>query len=219
MDTDIVELDRIAVEESLRIVRSATGDQWDLPTPCTGWTLRDLVSHMTGQHLGFAAAATDGGPDGADLAVWRPRPLGDRPHDAYEASCGQVLAAFAAAGVPRRTFPLPEIHPTFAFPPTTAIGFHFLDYVVHSWDAAAALGVAVDLPAGALQAALDVARLIPDDERRRTPDAQIGPPLPVPADAPLLDRLLALVGRDPQWSPQAANQATGAAASLTQHRA
>ncbi|WP_377270171.1 TIGR03086 family metal-binding protein [Peterkaempfera sp. SMS 1(5)a] len=217
MDTDIVELDRIAVEESLRIVRSVADHQWDLPTPCTGWNLHDLVSHMAAQHLGFAAAATDGGPDAADPATWRPLPLGDRPRDAYQAVCKQVLAAFAADGVTQRTFPLPEIHPTFAFPATMAIGFHHLDYVVHSWDAAAALGIPIDLPAGALQAALDIARLIPDDERRRTPDAQIGPPLPVPGDARVLDRLLALVGRDPRWSAATA-RGTTVSVPLTQHR-
>jgi hypothetical protein len=27
------------------------------PTPCTGWTLGDLIGHMTAQHYGWTAAA------------------------------------------------------------------------------------------------------------------------------------------------------------------
>jgi hypothetical protein len=33
------------------------------------------------------------------------------------------------------------------------------------------------------------------------PDVPFGPSRPLPGDAPLLDRVVALAGRDPGWSP------------------
>jgi len=47
-----------------------------------------------------------------------------------------VLAAFAADGVLKRRFALPEISTAFDFPAAQAISFHFIDYVVHGWDVA-----------------------------------------------------------------------------------
>jgi hypothetical protein len=34
------------------------------------------------------------------------------------------------------------------------------------------------------------------------PQVPFGPCLPLPGDAPLLDRVVALAGRDPAWSPR-----------------
>src|ERR1700685_3712749 len=57
------------------------------------------------------------------------------------AAAGGVLAAFAADGVLDRAFTLPEISPERRFPAPQAIGFHFIDYVVHGWDVARSLGL------------------------------------------------------------------------------
>lgn len=59
---DIVQLDRAAVLESIRVVERAGPGDWDRPTPCDRWTLRLLVEHMGTQHIGFAAAARGEGP-------------------------------------------------------------------------------------------------------------------------------------------------------------
>ncbi|MCT2592579.1 TIGR03086 family protein [Streptomyces sp. N2-109] len=195
---DIVELDRIAVRESLRIVSAARAADWDRPTPCREWTLRGLVSHMAGQHRGFAAAARG---ERADLEVWQDAALGASPGEVYRASAQDALDAFGEPGLLQREFWLPEIRPTGSFPAGTAVGFHFIDYVVHSWDAAAALGRTVDFPENVLEAALRVAAQVPDGESRQTPGTAFAPSLPVAADAPLLDRTLALLGRDPGWAP------------------
>jgi hypothetical protein len=40
-------------------------------------------------------------------------------------------------------------------------------------------------------------RADPADE----PEGLFGPVVPVPADAPLFDRLLGQTGRDPRWTP------------------
>src|SRR5262245_63876582 len=93
-EPDVRELDALAVRATVDLVTRVTRDDLDRPTPCTGWTLADLLAHMAAQHRGFAAAAAGGG---ADLAVWQPRP-GDDPVPSYVAAAEQVVAAFAQEG-------------------------------------------------------------------------------------------------------------------------
>lgn len=193
---DILELDRTAVLETVRLLEQAGPDDWQRPTPCAGWNLHRLVSHMAGQHHGFAASAAGGG---ADLAGWQDRPLGDDGLAVYRASAELVLGSFAEQGVLTREFSLPEISTALRFPATVAIGFHFLDYVVHGWDVARALGVEPNLSEEAAEAALLFALRVPDDERRLDPGAQFAPALPAGAGSGSLDLVLAALGRSPQW--------------------
>ncbi|MFJ9708338.1 TIGR03086 family metal-binding protein [Streptomyces sp. NPDC101234] len=193
---DIVELDRIAVREAVRVVDLAGGQDWERDTPCAGWTLRRLVAHMAAQHHGFAAAARGAG-EGA--AHWREPEDMSEPVRLHRAAAAQVLGAFGEPGVDGREFALPELGGTFSG--RQAISFHFVDYVVHAWDVAATLGVAVELPDDVLGAALAVARLVPADPARRGPGFAFAPAREVPAGAGPLEETLRLLGRDPEWRP------------------
>ncbi|HEY9332735.1 MAG TPA: TIGR03086 family metal-binding protein [Streptomyces sp.] len=193
---DIRTLDRTAVLETLRILEQADPEDWERSTPCAGWKLRQLVAHMTAQHRGFAAAAAG---DGADAAVWRPGALGDDPLKTYRAAAESALSAFAGQGVLTREFTLPEISDTRRFPAEVAIGFHFLDHVVHGWDLARTIGVNLDLDEETAEAALAIALRVPDDERRLAPQAAFRPALPPAPGAPPLDLILTTLGRSPDW--------------------
>ncbi|MEU6766980.1 TIGR03086 family metal-binding protein [Streptomyces sp. NPDC046853] len=188
--TDLIALDRTAVRESLRVLRATRDTDWDRPSPCAGWTLRDLVAHMAAQHHGFAAAARG---SGADRTYWIAPELGRDPLKIYEESVRHVLAAFAEEGALERGFTLPEIGGTFTG--RIAVGFHFLDYVVHAWDVATTIGIGVDLPRPVVEAALEVARRVPKDPERRGPGAAFAPALPTPENASPLEEILALLGR------------------------
>jgi uncharacterized protein (TIGR03086 family) len=199
---DIVALDALAVRASLQVVSLVRAVDLARPTPCGDWTLGELLAHMTAQHDGFAAAAAGGG---ADLTRWTPASPAADPAGEYAAAARRVLAAFGADGVLDHQFALPEISPKLRFPAAQAIGFHLVDYVVHGWDVARSLGLdrgqlepylhSADL----LEAALLIARSVPDDERRRQPAAAFAPRVPTAADADPLDRIVALLGRRPRW--------------------
>ncbi|MPZ82088.1 MAG: hypothetical protein GEV28_17515 [Actinophytocola sp.] len=69
---DLRELDRRVLAVTTGIVGQVRVDQLDAPTPCTGWTLGDLLRHMVGNNNGFAAAALGEAPvagvwDGVDV--------------------------------------------------------------------------------------------------------------------------------------------------------
>ena len=63
--TDIRDMNTLAVRDSMDVVKQVQATDLTRPTPCAGWTLADLLGHMTVQHRGFAAAARG---DGAELA-------------------------------------------------------------------------------------------------------------------------------------------------------
>lgn len=196
---DVVALNRAAVEASVELVRRATDGDWSRPTPCEGWDLSDLVAHMTVQHHGFAAASEGAG---TELEPWQPV-KSDDPVAAYEQAAERVIAAYAAPGVLDREFWLPEISTEIRFPAATAIGFHYLDYVVHSWDVARTLGVPVPLGDEVIEPVLAIAERIPDDESRERPGAAFGHAVRDTSDTgnSSLDRIMALLGRNPDWKP------------------
>lgn len=191
---DIVALDAQAVGASMDLVAQLTTRDLARPTPCADWTLHGLLRHMIAQHHGFAAAA---GGDG-DLAQWQVRTLGEDPAAAYRAAAERVLAAFAADGVLDREFSLPEIARGLMFPARRAISFHFVDYVVHSWDVARTLGASLDFDPALVDVALSVAKAVPGGEARLAPGAAFAPGVDWPGGAGL-DQIAALLGRSPDW--------------------
>jgi uncharacterized protein (TIGR03086 family) len=193
----MLDLHRQAMRHSVAVVQRIGDDQWALPTPCSRWNLRQLVEHMTLENRGFAAAA---GGETSDRTVWTDRSFDADLRSDYIRSADLVLTAFGADGVLDRPFWLPRINDREPFAGRRAVSFHLLDYVVHTWDVAAASGQTVELDHDLVAAALEIAhREVPDGPRRHRPDASFAPPVPAPDDAPPFDRLLAVLGRSPHW--------------------
>jgi len=204
IDAEALDRHRRAVAGSVAIVGRVTPADLARPTPCEGWTLADLLAHMTVQHDGFAAAARG---DVTELADWVPRPVGDDVVAVYRAAAAGVVDAFAGCDADTDLW-LPEIRGGARIPATTALGFHLVDYVVHAWDVAASLGIpdALAPDDDVLADALAVARLVPDGESRTVPGAAFAPALAGGEDAgapdgDALGRILRLLGRDPAWTP------------------
>jgi uncharacterized protein (TIGR03086 family) len=164
------------------------------PTPCPGTTVGDLLDHVSSLALGFTASAakqpdTAGGPPPPPSAAnlgpdWReriPRDLGAlasawRDPSAWEGST-------TAGGM---TFP------------ADVVGVVALDeLVVHGWD----LAVSTDQNYKPTDDDVNAAIAFASSFDAPRDGSLFGPVVPVPADAPALDRLLGLTGRDPSWKP------------------
>ena len=181
-----------AIGSTAGIVTAVRLDQAGAATPCTEWDVRDLLNHVIGTLWLSEALFTDRAPrypmapgalPPADLA-------GDDPAAAYTEACGAALTAAAADDN------LTRVHPTPLgdMPGPALAGFTTLDILVHGWDLAKATGQ----PAG-LDDAL-VAHALAFAQQAITPGTRaprIGPALPVAADAPLTNRLVAFLGRHP----------------------
>lgn len=196
---DLRELDRTAVLATVKTAELVTPDLLDRPTPCAAWTVGDLLAHMAAQHRGFAAAARG---NGGDLALWEPRTPGPQTSAEYAESAAEVLDAFAAADVPDRLFALPEFGPDVTVPGHQAIGFHLVDYVVHGWDLARAIGQEYDPDPACTEQVLRIVERIPDGPERDGPHSPFAHALPGSGTGPTIDRILRMLGRSPNWPEQ-----------------
>jgi uncharacterized protein (TIGR03086 family) len=195
---DIRELDRRAMGVTAEIIPAITPAQLDNPTPCGQWLLRDLLAHIVGQYHGFALAASG---QVAGLDAFRPRPVGKGLADVYAVAAAQVTKAFAEDGVLDRAFYLPEIRDGGPYPAQMAIGFHFVDEVVHAWDLAKSIGAPVEFDDEVLDAALSISARVPSDPATRGDGFAFAPGADPDQNAPALDRIVMLLGRRPDWTP------------------
>lgn len=187
---DLRDLDQRALAAAGDIIASITADQLEQPTPCGDWTLTELLSHLVGHNRGFAAAAL-GLP--TNPAVWDDMsPLAD-PRQAYQDSAAQVTKAFGAADLMDRRI---EVYGYGTYSAPVVLGMHFVDFLVHGWDLAASIGADTTLDRELSEAAMGIALRWPTDR----PSKAFGVMVPVPADAPVDQRLVAYLGRSPAWA-------------------
>lgn len=190
------EADAKVVRATVDLVASISPADLDRPTPCAGWDLRTLLTHMTAQHRDFAAAAVGRGPE---EAIELPDP--QDPISGYAPSAADVITAFAPDDVLDRPLVIAEAGGR-PLPGRMVIGFHLVDFVVHGWDVAATVGRPWDLPADVIEATLPIARAVPDGDERLLPGAAFAPAVPTPGGATPLAEILTLLGRSPDWRPK-----------------
>lgn len=187
---DLIELFGKGLHQfGLRLHQVGPG-QWDLPTPCSNWTVRDVAYHvideqrwvpplLAGQSLEEAAEAV--------AAISNLDPVSD-----WDEAAGKSRVAFAAAGVL-------DIDVSLSRGPTPASQYlteMIMDACVHSWDLGAAIGVQPEQPDDLLQYTLDTALSWGDLSSFGDMFAN---PVQVAEGAALVDRLVAYTGRDPRW--------------------
>jgi uncharacterized protein (TIGR03086 family) len=184
---------RRALDAATAVVRRVRPDHLSRPSPCAGWDLRALLEHMIGQNHGFADAVESA--EASPASAFAPRAFTDTDvANAWEASTERVASAFTRA--PRnRGVLLVEISAQQPFPVVTALGFHLLDTVVHTWDVATTLGLDFR-PDDELAVLVDArAAAVPAGPAREAPGAAFAPPVTVAPGADPWVHALALLGR------------------------
>jgi uncharacterized protein (TIGR03086 family) len=176
-----------AMTVSSRVLDAVRPEQWQSPTPCTEWSVRDVANHIIGENLwaaellkGRTIAEVGNRLDG-DLA-------GEDPAAAYRASVRAATSACAAPGAMNAT-----CHLSFGdYSGSDYAGQLLLDTVVHGWDVAKATGQATSLDPELVDACLPIAQQLTNQFRSA---GVFGEDLPVSPDADAQSRLLATMGR------------------------
>ena len=187
-----------AAQRLAELVVRVGDDELGKPTPCPSYTLGDLIEHVGGLALAFTAAANKDGGRYADM-----EPSGDaaRLGEDWRARIPRDLATLAEAWrEPAAWAGTTRIAGSDG--PAEIIGLSAADeLVVHGWDVARATGQPYACEPGLLAAAESFLAMFASPDAPAGPDVPFGPSRKVPAGSPKLDRVVALAGRDPGWSP------------------
>ncbi|MFE5622306.1 TIGR03086 family metal-binding protein [Streptomyces virginiae] len=191
MTVDGFELLGDAHDYLLAAVRGVPDGAWGDPTPCSEWTVRQVLNHARLDQQALVMGIT-----GAEPASDPFEPV-DATGEKPVAELTAVLEAAAAAWESRRD---DESVPTPMGPMPAGVGAAAaaLDAGIHAWDIARATGQDLPLTEEMAEALEDIASRIVDFVRDSF--GKYAPARAVPEGASRAQRLLAFTGRDPHWS-------------------
>jgi uncharacterized protein (TIGR03086 family) len=162
------------------VLHAIAGDDMSRQTPCSEFDVTQLTEHLLSSitSIGGMVGAEFSAPDQSD-SVERQVIGAARPAlDAWHRHGLDGNVPFGGGEVPARG----------------ACAILSLEFLVHAWDYAGAVGHAVDAPAPLAEYVLGLARKVIRPEFRGT---GFDDPIDVPDAAAALDQLIAFTGRDP----------------------
>lgn len=176
------------------LVGAVTSDQWPAPTPCSDWSVRDLVNHLVVGNLLFAGVVAGRGT----IAELRPALAGDQlgtqPAQTWRDAALVVVQAFSVPGVLDR----PVTIPFGSVSGMVALHLRITEVLTHGWDLARATGRPVRFEESVVTQELEFSESllaqVPSERKVFGPRQNAAP------EAASLDRLAALLGRDPTWT-------------------
>jgi uncharacterized protein (TIGR03086 family) len=177
-----------AVDEAGRIVDTVTPDQLANATPCSEWTVRDLINHIAGGATMFAISAEQGSVPDADLAKIAGDNLGDDYKGSFHAAAKRAMDAFEQPGVMEKVVKLPFGEMLAG----VALDIAVFDVATHAVDLARATGQQVQ-DAELLDDALAMGKKMIGPELRQP--GLFDAAQPAPSGASTADQLLAFAGR------------------------
>ena len=177
------------------VVDNVTPAEFAGPTPCDEWDVQALLNHV----ILWSSHSLERRAQGESVAPeLMERDFAAAPDFAsdYRAQLDRALAAWADPAVWDR-----ELDVMGAKTPAADVGALMIaEMVLHGWDLAAATGQDYAISDRAAEAALGAVEANAELYRQYKGFAE---PVPTAAGAPILDRVLALSGRDPAWRPAA----------------
>ena len=184
---DLPEIHERALHATATIVDGVAERQMDLPTPCDGWSVHELLNHIVGGNFWAAELAAgktiDEVGDRLDGDM-----LGDDPSAAYRASAEVAAAAFNAPGA----MDAPCAVSYGPVPGSVYCGHRIVDVAIHGWDLAKATGQDTTLDPELVDA---VAAIVAPQVDLLSGSGMFGTTVVVAADADAQTRLLSQLGR------------------------
>ncbi len=178
-----------AIDEVTRLTDAMTDEQLSNPTPCSEWSVRDLLNHLVGGSTMFAICCEDGSvPDDVMGGLMSDDQLGDDFRGAWKAASARAMAGFSRPGIMEQEVTLPF----GTMPAGVAAAIAVFDVTTHGCDLATATGQSV-ADGELLDVALAAGRQMIGPEMRASglfPAEQ-----PAPDGASSTQRLLAFAGR------------------------
>jgi uncharacterized protein (TIGR03086 family) len=179
-----------------RLAAGVTDGRLERGTPCPAYTVRNLLGHLTGLAVAFRDA---GRKDLGPTTDTDPGAAAPDVGPGWREELPRVLDELAAAWSDPAAWTGMTRAGGIDLPGEVAGAVAADELVIHGWDLARATGQAYEPDPAALRASHALLRAAADQNDRG--EGIFGPVVPVPDDAPLLDRAVGLSGRDPGWTP------------------
>jgi uncharacterized protein (TIGR03086 family) len=180
------------------LVERVDDSQLGAPTPCPDYSVGDLLDHIGRLAVAFTSAARK--EDGTNAS---PPPPGDRANlgDDWRTRIPRDLVGLGDAWESPDAWEGATKIAGMAMPAGVVGTVGLNEVVTHGWDLARAIGQPFDADHDVIEGCLEFIGPIsePGAEANRAP--AFGPALTPPDDASPVDRLIALTGRDPGWTP------------------
>ena len=173
------------------VVADVDAGAWDNPSPCAGWTARDVLGHL-GTSIAMGVSVLRGEqPTWPD--VTRPGELvSDEPSTYWREIADEARRALAGADLDLE-MDTPMGRRTVA----DRLAFPAIDLYVHAWDIGRAAGIQVEIPPDVIEFAHSYIDPFPADVVRG-PNGAFGLEVPPPPDATPTEAFVAWTGRDPR---------------------
>lgn len=163
---------------------------WDAPSPCEGWTAREVLAHVVHNQRVAAMRLRGADADTIEETMEGVDVLADGPLESWRSARDDLLAAAAEEGALDQIVSLPFGD----MPARDALRIISSDTLLHTWDLAIAVGGDTNLPADLCEE--NLARTEPADELLRAPGL-LGPKIEPPDGADAQTRMLCFFGRQP----------------------
>lgn len=169
------------------VIEQVIPAQWDAPTPCDEWNVRQLINHVVVEQL-WVPPLLDGKTISDVGASLDGDQLGTDPKLAWVEAVTLSRAAFSQSAAMSGTVHLSYGDDSVA----NYCDQMTLDALVHGWDLAVAIDTDATLPPDLVAWAWE---LVAPNQELLTASGMFGTPLDVPNTADSQTRLLAVLGR------------------------
>ncbi|MFG1857133.1 TIGR03086 family metal-binding protein [Actinomadura geliboluensis] len=190
-----------AARRMAELLAGVSDAQLTAPTPCEDTPLAALIGHVDGLVLAFTQAATKDIPEGGSQPP--SAASSDLPAD-WRTRIPEQLDALAAAWRSPDAWQGMTEAGGIAMPGADAGNVAMNELVVHGWDVARASGQPYTAGADEIESCLAFVSPAVEQSGGKGVPGLFGPAVPASDDAPALDRLIAMTGRDPSWTPDGA---------------
>lgn len=178
-----------AIRTARAVVAAVRPEDLDRPTPCTEFTVQDLLGHLLGACRRVVAVGRGEDP----LSVNTEAPFA--PVADWNAAFGTVAHEIQAAWTDDATLERTVAMPWATMSTREMLGIYASEITVHTWDVAHATGQSPDWDPDVIDAAFAAMQVaLPAEGREIAPFDDV---VPTPAAAPAIDRLVAWNGRRP----------------------
>jgi uncharacterized protein (TIGR03086 family) len=182
-----------ACQRTAVVLARVTDEQLTAATPCEDMRLADLVTHVGDLAKAFAAAARKEFGPLTDVA---PEPTAGRLDADWRLRYPVELAELARAWQQPSSWQGMTRAGGFDMPGDVTGMVALTEVVIHGWDLARASGQPYDIDSATADAVLPH---VTQTAAEGPVEGMFGPAVLVADDAPVLDRIIALSGRDPEW--------------------